>query len=264
LSAIDMKLFTPTCSEFSTHICSFGAVSTQTITPAANVLAFTVAVFPSRNADLILMPGAGLCLNRSYGNPVPREGFLYESRILNLCPELRSMAERLEKNAADCGIPAVCERIVPAWLVILDNAPTLVMFFLGSALIWKIHPVFSVLFLIYCGLSIVLFWRLICPWCHHYGSSACPCGYGKISSQFFKRKTGREFKRVFRKNIGILFPCWMVPLGTGLCLLWTKFTWPLFSLFLAFCIVGFVLIPAISKLVGCRSCEIKAECPWMS
>jgi hypothetical protein len=28
--------------------------------------------------------------------------------------------------------------------------------------------------------------------------------------------------------------------------------------------VGFILIPAISKFVGCKSCEIKADCPWMS
>ncbi len=210
------------------------------------------------------MRDAGLCPNRPYGNPVPRNGFLDEERMLSLCSELRSMAERLEKNAADCGIPAVCERIVPVWLVILDNAPTILMFFLGSALIWQIHPVYSMLFLIYCGLSIVLFWRLICPWCHHFGSSACPCGYGKISSLFFKRKTGKEFRKVFRKNIGILFPCWIVPLGTGLYLLRTQFAWSLLSLFLSFCLVGFVLIPAISRFVGCRSCEIKAECPWMS
>jgi hypothetical protein len=174
------------------------------------------------------------------------------------------MAERLDNNAADCGIPIVCERIIPAWLVLLDNIPTIVMFFLGSALIWKIHPIFSMLFLIYCGLSIVLFWRLICPWCHHFDGSGCPCGYGKISSRFFKRKTGKEFKKVFRQNIGILFPCWIIPFATGLYLLWTKFTWPLFSLLLSFCLVGFVLIPAISKFIACRSCEIKADCPWMS
>jgi hypothetical protein len=165
---------------------------------------------------------------------------------------------------ADCGIPAKCERVVPAWLIVLDNAPTVVMFFMGAALIWNLAPICSVLFLVYCALSIVYFWRFICPWCHHFDGTGCPCGYGKIASRFFRRKTGREFKKVFRKNICILFPCWILPLGTGIYLLRMKFSGSLLFLFLAFCFVGFVLIPAISKWVGCKSCEIKADCPWMS
>ena len=47
------------------------------------------------------------------------------------------MAKPLEKHehGADCGIPDACERIVPTRVVILDNAPTVVMFILGAALI---------------------------------------------------------------------------------------------------------------------------------
>jgi hypothetical protein len=109
-----------------------------------------------------------------------------------------------------------------------------------------------------------MFWCLICPWCRHFDTSGCPCGYGKISSRLFKRKSGREFKKVFRQNIGMLLPCWFVPLAAGSYLLWNSFNWALLSLFLSFCIFGFVLIPVISKYVGCKSCTIKAECPWMS
>jgi hypothetical protein len=174
------------------------------------------------------------------------------------------MAKDADVNETYCGIPKTCERIVPVWLIALDNIPTLVMFFLGAALIWKLAPIVSLLFFIYCGLSIILFWRLICPWCHHFDSSGCPCGYGKMASRFFQRRKGKEFKRVFRKNICIVFPCWFVPLGTGIYLLWTQFSRGTLILFLSFCFVGFVLIPAISKFVGCRSCEIKADCPWMS
>jgi phosphatidylglycerophosphate synthase len=155
-------------------------------------------------------------------------------------------------------------RIVPGWVVVLDNAPTVLMFFLGSALIWKVRPLFSALFLLYCILSIFMFWYLICPWCRHFGTSGCPCGYGRISSRIFKRRSGKEFKKVFRQNIGILLPCWVLPLGTGIYLLWIRFSWALLSLFLSFCIVGFILISAISRFVGCRWCTIRDECPWMS
>jgi hypothetical protein len=174
------------------------------------------------------------------------------------------MAKIAEVKEADCGIPIACERIVPAWLVALDNIPTAVMFILGAALVWKISPIFSILFFVYCGLSIILFWRLICPWCHHFESSGCPCGYGKIAPRFFKKKTGKEFKRVFKRNIGIVFPCWIVPLGAGIYLLKTQYSGMMLYLFLSFCLVGFILIPAISKFVGCRFCTIKADCPWMS
>ena len=165
---------------------------------------------------------------------------------------------------ADCNIPNNCERVVPAWLITLDNAPTAVLFLLGTAILWKIGPLWALLFLAYCCLSIVLFWRRICPWCHHFGTTGCPCGYAKIASRLFKRRTGRDFKQVFRRNIVVVFPCWFIPLGVGIYLLWTDFGRGFLYLFLAFCLVGFVLIPAISKFVGCRSCEIKDQCPWMS
>jgi hypothetical protein len=174
------------------------------------------------------------------------------------------MLNNADVNKRDCGIPNACEREVPAWLVALDNVPTMVMFFLGSALIWNLSPVFSILFFIYCGISIILFWRLICPYCHHFETSGCPCGYGVVAPRFFRRRTGREFKGVFRKNIAVVFPCWIIPLGAGVYLLRTQFSGATLWLFLSFCLVGFVLIPAISKFVGCKSCEIKADCPWMS
>jgi hypothetical protein len=35
------------------------------------------------------------------------------------------------------------------------------------------------------------------------------------------------------------------------------------AIFAAFCIIGFAIIPMISKYVGCAGCEIKDKCPWM-
>jgi len=165
---------------------------------------------------------------------------------------------------ADCNIPNNCNRIVPTWLMILDNAPTVVLFILGAAIIWKVSPSISLLFLAYCCLSIILFWQYICPWCRHFGTTSCPSGYARIASRLFKRKTGRNFKQVFRRNIIVVFPCWMAPLGTGIYLLWTDYSRSLLFLFLVFCLAGFVFVPVISKFVGCRSCKIKHQCQWIS
>ena len=38
----------------------------------------------------------------------------------------------------------------------------------------------------------------------------------------------------------------------------------LLVLLVTFCLLGFVVIPLIAKLVGCRGCEIRQDCPWMS
>jgi len=180
-----------------------------------------------------------------------------EPRLLRNKPENSEIGNH-------CGIPDACDREVPVWLITLDNVPTLTMYFLGAALIWKVGWIYSVLFFVYCIVSIALFWRLICPWCHHFDTGRCPCGYGKIAPRFFVKKSGKNFKNVFRRNIAVVFPSWIIPFGVGLYLLATEYSRGTLVLFVSFCIVGFVLIPAISRLVGCKSCEIKHDCPWMS
>jgi hypothetical protein len=112
----------------------------------------------------------------------------------------------------------------------------------------------------------VLFWGIICPYCPHYGTRACPCGYGLLAQRFFRARhgtPGKDFRTVFRRNIAIMFPCWLVPLGVGTFLVWKHYSPLVLALFVAFCVVGFIAIPLISILVVCRACEIKDQCPWM-
>jgi len=170
-----------------------------------------------------------------------------------------------EKHDA-CGVPHQCQREIPTWLVLLDNVPTLILFGLGAVLVGRLWWPLAALFLVYCGAAILLFWGRICPYCPHFGTRACPCGYGVLAPRFFRSRVGTEgkdFRTVFRRNIGIMFPCWLVPLGIGLMLLWRERSLELMVLLGVFCLVGFVAIPLISLLVGCRACEIKDQCPWM-
>ncbi len=169
-----------------------------------------------------------------------------------------------EAVRADHGVPVECTRVVPGWVVFVDNFPTVTMFVLGAALLWLIWWPLSIIFLVYCGASIVMFWGLICPYCHHFDTRACPCGYGVVAPKLFKARHGKEFRRVFKRNITIMFPAWIVPFVAGVYVLWLEFTWLVLVLFLAFCIIGFALIPAISKYIGCKGCEIKDQCPWMT
>lgn len=164
-------------------------------------------------------------------------------------------------GGTDCGIPDPCARRVPGWLVAVDNGPTVLLFILGAAILWPLWWPYAMLFLAYCVASIVLFWAVICPYCHHFGTRACPCGYGAVAPRFFARRSSADFRRTFRRNIAIMFPVWVVPLIGGIYLLMAAFSWLVAGLLVAFCVDGFAIIPAISIFIGCKGCEVK-DCPW--
>ncbi|MDH5398279.1 MAG: hypothetical protein OEX02_09045 [Cyclobacteriaceae bacterium] len=161
------------------------------------------------------------------------------------------------------GTPGCSTKKIPLWLVLLDNVPTLTMFILGALIINQISTIWAVVFMAYALFSVVYFWARICPFCHHYASQACPCGYGVISAKFFKKRTDKPFIRVFKNNLGIVFPNWFVPTGVAIYLFITQYNQTLLWLSIAFALIGYVIIPLISKFVGCKSCDIKDECPWM-
>ena len=58
-------------------------------------------------------------------------------------------------------------------------------------------------------------------------------------------------------------PIWLVPLGIAICLLSTDYSDHVLILTILFCPVGFAVIPLLSRLLGCKNCEIKEDCPWM-
>jgi len=155
-------------------------------------------------------------------------------------------------------------RKIPLWLVLLDNIPTIFLFILGFLIINIISTVAAILFAIYTVVSVVWFWARICPYCHHFETYACPCGYGIISSKLFSRKDSSLFKKVFKRNILIVFPNWFIPFFVGIYLLITQYSVKVLVLMIIFSIIGFLIIPLISKFVGCKNCEIKEDCPWMT
>lgn len=158
----------------------------------------------------------------------------------------------------------ICKRKdVPMWLVILDNLPTLCLFVLGTIIIWQLSIAGAIIYAIYTLFSVVWFWARICPHCHYYDTLSCPCGYGAISVKFFKRKDRNNFQKTFRKNIVVLFPNWFVPVIIAGYLLYLQCSTLILILTILFCIIGFLIIPLISKQVGCKECEVKDDCPWM-
>jgi hypothetical protein len=156
-----------------------------------------------------------------------------------------------------------CKKVIPLWQVLLDNVPTLSMYILGAIIMGYYSNLLATVYVIYSLLSIVWFWRMICPYCSYYNTRGCPCGYGKISSFFFNKRDSVDFKKVFRRNIIFLFPSWFIPPVFGVMILINSYSLSLLIYLASFVVIGFILIPLISKLVGCKDCEIKEDCPWM-
>jgi hypothetical protein len=82
-------------------------------------------------------------------------------------------------------------------------------------------------------------------------------------TKHFSKKEGSNFRKVFRKNIAIMYPYWFIPLGSGIYLLCNRYSRDVLMIFVAFIIVSFLMIPAISRFVGCKGCNLKEQCPWM-
>lgn len=171
--------------------------------------------------------------------------------------------ENFEKISNDLSTPCH-SRDIPLWLVLLDNIPTIFLFILGFLIINILSTPGAIIFIVYALISVIWFWARICPYCHHYGTHACPCGYGAISSKLFTRKDPVSFQKVFKRNILIVFPNWFVPFGLAVYLLVTDYSAKVLVLTITFSLIGFIIIPLISKLVGCKNCEIKDDCPWMT
>ena len=73
-----------------------------------------------------------------------------------------------------------------------------------------------------------------------------------------------DFKKVFKRNIIVVFPSWFIPPLIGGYMLFISFNMTLLAALTAFCIIAFILIPLISKRVGCKNCTEKENCPWMA
>ncbi|MFC2097844.1 hypothetical protein ACFLSI_05870 [Bacteroidota bacterium] len=159
---------------------------------------------------------------------------------------------------------STCFKTVPLWLVLLDNIPTLSMYVLGTLIISKSSILFAILYVLYSLLSIVWFWAKICPHCNYHGTSGCPCGYGKISGLLFKKRNSTAFRKIFKRNIIAVYPSWFIPPVFGIYLLLCSYSTGYMVLNVSFALVAFVLIPLISKKVGCKDCAIREDCPWVN
>ena len=103
----------------------------------------------------------------------------------------------------------------------------------------------------------------LCPYCPHWNTRSCPCGYGRIAAKLREKKEADHFKAKFRKHIAVIVPLWFIPVLAGIFLLARSFSSLLLILLVAFAIDAFVVLPLVSRKHGCVECPQSDSCPWM-
>jgi hypothetical protein len=146
--------------------------------------------------------------------------------------------------------------------LLIENTPMVILWILGSFLLFQIHPLLLIPFWIYVPVSIIWFWRFICTYCSNYDTACCPSGYGKATAKLFLFRGESKFKEAFNRNIGITFGYWFIPLIVGIYLLYISYTDFLLLIFIITIVDGFVVLPLISKFIGCKNCPTRETCPW--
>ncbi|MFQ6060075.1 MAG: hypothetical protein ACE5KV_02105 [Thermoplasmata archaeon] len=144
----------------------------------------------------------------------------------------------------------------------MNNLPGLATYTLGSMILFHLSILVGILYIFFCVLGTVFFWMLICPFCLSFDRECCPCGYGKVSSRFFKRGDPSNFPKMFKMYIPIFSLLWILPLLAGIILLLMAPSLYLLLLLLSFIVVGFILVPLFSRVHGCKDCPIRDRCPW--
>ena len=153
---------------------------------------------------------------------------------------------------------------------LIDNMPYIFMTILGALVFiigeetTPLHWIFSGLYVFYGvagALWIIIF---VCPYCHFYGTRACPCGYGQVSAKLCKVRDQSRFDEKFKKHIPVIIPLWIIPVAAGIYFLIRNYSLLLLILVVLFAVDAFLILPIVSRKYGCAHCPQKDSCPWMA
>ena len=152
---------------------------------------------------------------------------------------------------------------------LIDNLPYLLMGLCGGAVLLagfgsSVHGWLAAgLYCGYCVGGALWIMRFVCPYCEHYGTRACPCGYGQIAAKLTPRQSENQFARQFRTHIPVIVPLWVIPMAAGITFYVRDRSSVMLGLLMVFVVDAFVVLPLVSRLYGCGHCPQKHDCPWM-
>ena len=147
-------------------------------------------------------------------------------------------------------------RSFPASIVIISNLLSLAIYVIGAYMMFRIHLIGLILYILY---ILILEFRLLrghCVNCFYY-EKACAFGKGKMSSLFFKKGDCRKFVRsnITWKDIIPDFLVTIIPLIAGVMLLIMDFEWLILIVLVMLIILGFPGMGLLRGKMACLHCK---------
>lgn len=151
----------------------------------------------------------------------------------------------------------------PAFVVIISNLVSVVIYGTGFLLLLKTGILFSFIYLLY---VLILEIRLIknhCTNCYYWGKT-CGFGKGRISSLFFRKGDVSRFcnNKITWTNMIPDVLVWLIPFLTGVVLLFQSFNWAVMISMLILLIFSFAGNAFVRGKLTCGVCRQKEiGCP---
>jgi hypothetical protein len=147
-------------------------------------------------------------------------------------------------------------------VITIEMVPVFGTWALGMAIFYFIGWQYSLTYFVYCLFATFWMMRFICAYCVKSRTGTCPSGQGQVSHRLFAPGPPKYFGRQFKRNIGIQFPIWFLPLVAAGHILYYDYSHLVLVLTIIFCVVAFVILPLNSKKNACDKCPMRKQCPW--
>lgn len=149
----------------------------------------------------------------------------------------------------------------PLWKVLIYNLVILSVYAVGLYLMFRLHKIAGVLFLIYILFIEFSVYREGCRYCYYYGKR-CVAGKGKIVPLIFKKGNQKKFceKTLSFKDFIPSSLIVFIPVIAGICLMIKDFNWVVLCLTLWPLIVNFIGNPIVYGEIACPHCKQGAKC----
>jgi hypothetical protein len=164
-------------------------------------------------------------------------------------------------------------RVLPEYSgarALVSNLPYMAMILLGTAVVavgfgGSLRGWFGAgAYLLYGVAGVLWIIMFLCPYCPHWNTRTCPCGYGRIAAKLRSKRDSGRFREKFRRHIPAIVPLWFIPILAGILRILADFSWPLLVLLVIFAVDAFVVLPLFSAKHGCVDCPQADSCPWMA
>ncbi|MDI6800191.1 MAG: hypothetical protein QMD53_05970 [Actinomycetota bacterium] len=144
----------------------------------------------------------------------------------------------------------------PLWIVLLSNSVSLLIYGIGSFILWGLGTASALLYLAYCLSLELRLLKMSCVNCYYYGKT-CAFGKGKLASIFLKKG---DPKRFIEKDISWrdMLPDMMVlilPLAGGILHLIIDFSWLIPGLLVALVLLSLGGNAFIRGSLACKRCK---------